>query len=114
MPAKNTWLTLRISESDLKAIKHHASSANVSVSGFVRSRCVRDESLPTIVVDRKLLSGLLIALKREGNNLNQLTRYIHSKGMNPEAVSALKESLSAVSKGAETVSSFLIDSKNQL
>lgn len=114
MNIKNTWLTLRISEPDLKAIQQHAHNANLCVSEFVRSRCVRDESLPTIIVDRKLLSELLIALKREGNNLNQLTRYIHSKGMNPEVIYALKESLSAVSKGAETVSNFLIDSKNQL
>lgn len=114
MKTKTTWLTLRISKEDLKAIQQHAHEVNVSVSEFVRSRCARDESLPSIVVDRQMLSDLLIALKREGNNLNQLTRYVHSKGMNPEIISALKESLSAVSKSAETLSQFLIDSKNQL
>lgn len=111
---KNSWLTLRISKSDLFTIKQHANSANVTVSEFVRSRCVHDDSLPSIVVDRQLLSDILVALKREGNNLNQLTRYVHSRGIDTNTTKSLNESLQAVTKTAEEVSRFLIDSRNQL
>lgn len=114
MNSKNSWLTIRLSQSDLNHIKEKAHDANVSVSEYVRSRCVRDDSLPSIVVDRQLLSDLLVALKREGNNLNQLTRHVHSRGFNPETTQLLNDSFQAVAKTAEEVSLFLIDSRNQL
>lgn len=114
MKSKNSWLTIRLSRSDLSRIKKKAHSANVSVSEYVRMKCTSDSTGPSIVVDRQLLSDLLVALKREGNNLNQLTRHVHSRGFSPETTRLLNESLQAVSKTAEETSRFLIDSRNQL
>lgn len=111
---KRSWLTIRLSQSDLNQIKEKAHEANFSVSEYVRRKCTFDSTGPSIIVDRQLLSDLLVALKREGNNLNQLTRYVHSRGVDTKTAQSLNSSLQAVSKTAETISQFLIDSRNQL
>ncbi|MDR3961959.1 MAG: plasmid mobilization relaxosome protein MobC [Eggerthellaceae bacterium] len=111
---KQSWLTIRLSQSDLDHIKEKAHDANVSVSEYVRSKCTSDSSKPCIVVDRQLIADLLVSLKREGNNLNQLTRYVHSRGVDTKTTQSLNDSLQAVTKTAEEVSRFLIDSRNQL
>ena len=114
MKSKNSWLTIRLSQSDLNHIKEKARNANLSVSEYVRSKCTSDPSKPYIVVDRQLIADLLVSLKREGNNLNQLTRYVHSRSIDTNTTQLLNDSLQAVSKTAEDVSRFLIDSRNQL
>ena len=111
---KTTWLTVRISEEELIAIKQKAQKANLSVSEFVRIKCTCNESLPSINVDRNVLTNILIALKREGNNLNQLTRYIHSKKMDSASTVALRAALSEVSNTAQILSQFLIEARRQL
>lgn len=114
MKSKNSWLTIRLSQSDLNHIKEKARNANLSVSEYVRRKCSSDSTGPNIIVDRQLLSDPLVALKREGNNLNQLTRYVHSRSIDTKTAQSLNNSLQAVSKTAEDVSRFLIDSRNQL
>lgn len=111
---KEAWLTIRLSQSELNNIKEKVHDANLSVSEYVRRKCSSDLTGPSITVDKQLLSDLLLAVKREGNNLNQLTRYIHAHGLNPETVQFLNASLQAVSKTAEDISRFLLDSRNQL
>lgn len=114
MKSKNSWLTIRLSESELNCIKEKARLANMKTSEFVRLKCTSDSLKPSIIVDRKLLSDLLLAIKREGNNLNQLTRHMHSRSIDPNTAQSLNDSLQAVANTANELSQFLIDSRTQL
>lgn len=114
MKSKNSWLTIRLSQSDFKTIKQKARDANLSVSEYVRSKCTSDPTGSCIIVDRQLLSDILVAIKREGNNLNQLTRHVHSRSIDANTAQSLNNSLQAVANTANELSQFLIDSRNQL
>lgn len=114
MKSKDYWLTIRLSQSDLNRIKEKAHSADMNVSEYVRLKCLSDSTKPSIVVDRKLLSDLLIALKRIGNNINQLTRYVHSRRLDGSVENSLVQALDSLTQISQELSQFLIDSRNNL
>lgn len=114
MKNKTTWLSLRVSEEELATVKEKASFAKLTLSEYVRLKCTQDESRPTIIVDCNLLANLLVQIKREGNNLNQLTRYVNTRGLDSPIQQPLSAALISVEETAQLLTDFLVDSRNHL
>ena len=70
---KTERVIVRVSPSDLIRLKGAAASADLTVSEYLRS-LIGEEHLEVLrlELDPSVLASLLLELKRQGNNLNQL------------------------------------------
>lgn len=70
---KTERVIIRVSPSDLTRLKRAAASADLTVSEYLRS-LIGEEHLEVLrlELDPSVLASLLLELKRQGNNLNQL------------------------------------------
>ena len=89
--ARNLWLPkARISESELNAIKSKAQKAKLSVSEYQRKMCLSGKVIvQTNTTDIALISQLLSI----GNNLNQLTKSFHIRGLAIQDQTRLQDGL---------------------
>lgn len=70
---KTERVIIRVSPSDLARLKRAAASADLTMSEYLRS-LIGEERLEVLrlELDPSVLASLLLELKRQGNNLNQL------------------------------------------
>ena len=70
---KTERVIIRVSPSDLTRLKRAAASADLTMSEYLRS-LIGEERLEVLrfELDPSVLASLLLELKRQGNNLNQL------------------------------------------
>lgn len=70
---KTERVIIRVSPSDLTRLKKAAASADLTMSEYLRS-LIGEEHLEVLrlELDPSVLASLLLELKRQGNNLNQL------------------------------------------
>lgn len=70
---KTKRVAIRVSPSDFTRLKKAAAAADLSVSEYIRS-LIGEEHLEVLrlELDPSVLANLLLELKRQGNNLNQL------------------------------------------
>lgn len=71
---KDSNIIIRLKESDKQLIQERAASEGMSLSGYARQMLLNGEIIKLSEEERITLSGL-------ANNLNQLTRYLHSTGV---------------------------------
>lgn len=70
---KTERVIIRVSPSELTRLKKAAASADLTISEYLRS-LIGEEHLEVLrlELDPSVLASLLLELKRQGNNLNQL------------------------------------------
>lgn len=98
---KSERLVVRISPRDSARLGRAAASAGLTKSEYVRS-LIGEEHLEVLRldIDPSLLSSLLLEMKRQGNNLNQLAmRANRSDFIDPSEVSAALRSCKASADG---------------
>lgn len=105
-----------LTDADWTALRHNASRCGLTASGFVREECVGmdpkfDGQIPTEVLpsrdDLDRLDDLLLELKRQGSNLNQIARRLNSVSDLDGEIAVLKEHLSELIDRSEKVASEL-------
>ena len=84
--AKNHFVRARVTEWEKNYVRDHAQMAHMSESEFVR-RCILLNKL--IIVPG--LDEVLTELRRQGNNLNQLTRMAHQGALDAVNMTACLE-----------------------
>lgn len=70
---KNRRIEIRVSESELAALKAKASSAGLSVSALLRQAAARVQTWTA--ADRQTACEMIRQVARIGNNLNQVARW---------------------------------------
>lgn len=105
-------LNVRLSNFEHQALAAKARASGVSMSDLVRQRCLGDNNRPRIVVDSIELKAALLELKRQGNNLNQMTRLLHRSAQTPvTSRQELSECIASVAQAADAVSKLIEDSR---
>lgn len=99
---KTKRVIVRVSPSDLTRLKKAASVADLSVSEYLRS-LIGEEHLEVLRLDLdpSLLSALLLKLKRQGNNLNQLA--LRANRNSPIKASEVSDALISCRHAADSV-----------
>jgi hypothetical protein len=111
---KDKHIHIRISENERAAVQQRAARANLSVSSYIRTRVLIDDSRPIINTDIATLQKLYRQLKGIANNLNQCTRILNSHHYSNELNNALLKVLDDTSKATNAVADFLTDARNNI
>ena len=99
MEGKNTnrqaRLEVRLSEREKKYIQHKADLANKSISDYIRSVGITGIVINT---DTRKIGDMLYELNRIGNNINQITKAVHTHGdyVSPKDIKAIREEFEAM------------------
>lgn len=107
---KTERLVVRMSRDDMSALAAAASSAGLSKSEYVRS-LIGGERLEVLRldIDPEVLPALLLEMKRQGNNLNQLAMRANRRSpIDPAEVSS---ALAACRGAAASVMQAIEDSR---
>mgnify|MGYP003101532916 CR=1 FL=1 len=72
-------LNVRLTVSEHEALVSQARACGLSVSDFVRFRCLEDDGRPRIVVDTETLKSIYRDQRRIGGLLNQLLRHANAR-----------------------------------
>ena len=93
---------------EAERLRASASAAGVSMSSYMRSRCLaRGDVGPVPVVDVRELRTVYQELRRCGNNLNQITRAINSFGSDAVPARAVESALGSVGSASDAVADVL-------
>ena len=108
-PAKacSARLNIRLEQAELDRIRHRAVQAGVSVSEYVRCRCLSEDERPCIIVDAEELRSLHVLLKRTGNNLNQVARELNTHHKPGLIENLMQTALLETANASEEVALFL-------
>jgi len=98
MENRDKRLWIRLTESEDKEIKNKAKEMGVSVSKYLRTRIFKSEASLINAVDfLKAYKERVYELKKIGNNINQLARYVNyiekTGQMNPALMEELNKNL---------------------
>lgn len=97
-----------VTAEEASRLRARASAAGMSVSSYMRARCLaRAEGQTPPVVDVRELRPVYQELRRCGNNLNQIARALNSFG--PDAVpgGVIESSLGSVGNASDEVARVL-------
>ena len=109
---KTTRINVRLSQSDRKAIASAAKACGVSMSDFVRYRCLEDDDRPRIVVDTETLKSLYRDQRRIGGLLNQLLRHANTRRQDlPDLAEQTSQALEQLGQTTEQISKLIEDAR---
>lgn len=108
---KSTRLTIRLSESERSNLKSKAKKFRLNEAEYVRKILDRDELQQIVIPEANQntcheLSRLRIELNRQGINLNQLVKILHSQQMPSQIVSQLAMLVQVNQKLQTTINSY--------
>ncbi len=109
-------------------LRSHAYANGMSVSEWIRARCVYASDTVMPVIDSSPLSKTLWELNKHGVNLNQLMKFLHVHGLEGYTASDVRqvlaeervvfarvtEMLRAIHREAERYGVFLLDEKDSV
>lgn len=109
---KTTRINVRLSQADRKAIASAAKACGVSMSDFVRYRCLEDDDRPRIVVDTETLKSLYRDQRRIGGLLNQLLRHANTRRQDlPGLAEQTSQALEQLGRTTEQISKLIEDAR---
>lgn len=107
-------LNVRLASDEHQILVSRARAYGLTMSDFVRYRCLEDDERPRIVTDVEALRKIHVNLRRAGSNLNQCARELNTHH-NPVPIdNALTEAFNAVSKASKDVSEFISDARKSI
>lgn len=101
-----------LTDADWEALRHNASQCGLTASGFIREQCVGrdpkfDRQIPTEILpsreDLDRLDDLLLELKRQGSNWNQVARRLNASSDLDGEIAVLKEHLAGLIDRSDNV-----------
>lgn len=111
---KTARINIRVTESELKAIKHRSRAAGLTSSEYVRRAALADANRPVIRTDVETLQRTYANLRRSGNLLNQCARELNTHHR-PEGIETeLRAALHAVALASEDISGFIADARKSI
>jgi uncharacterized protein (DUF1778 family) len=104
MPNADKRINVRLTVEEHEALAIKAGALGLTISDYVRIRCLADDARPHITVDAETLKALYTDQRRIGGLLNQLLRHINSQPQDlPLLAAQLQLTLEQLSEtGAET------------
>jgi hypothetical protein len=105
-------LNVRMSEHDYKALARMARASGLTISDFVRFRCLEDDGRPRIVVDAETLKALYANERRIGGLLNQLLRHANARHQDfPELAGQAQAVLAQLEESTRQVSELIAEAR---
>ena len=96
-------LNVRMSQSDYEALARAAGASGLTISDFVRFRCLEDDGRPRIVVD---------AERRIGGLLNQLLRHANTRHQDfPQLATQAQAVLTQLEESSRQVSELIAEAR---
>lgn len=103
---KSHLLSVRIDSEELNIVRSRAQSLSWPVGRYIRSLIHADDS-KGYAANAEILSCLLVQIKRQGTNLNQIARRINRGKFDSDTAAELDECIKAISSSAEAVADAL-------
>lgn len=100
-------LNVRLAVGEHQALASKAGACGLTISDYVRYRCLEDDDRPHIVTDVETLRKIHVNLRRAGSNLNQCARELNAHHDPKPINSALLDAFNAVSNASRDVSEFV-------
>lgn len=107
-------LGLRMEPQDLATMRDRASKSGLSLSEWVRRRCLLDNRRPQIIVDDAQLKEIYVLTRRSCGLLNQACRNMHFRTRPEELEADMQRAIRAVAQASEDISKFLADARNSI
>ncbi|HEL0291686.1 TPA: CopG family transcriptional regulator [Streptococcus equi subsp. zooepidemicus] len=93
MLARESNILIRVSEKEKKILERKARKSGVSVSEFIRATTIHSDDSQIRVIDVKPLRQFLFELTKQGTNLNQFMKFLHTYGIERLSARHIKELL---------------------
>lgn len=93
MEQRNKYLKIRVSEKEKKILERKARKSGVSVSEFIRATSIHSDDSQIRIIDVKPLRDFLFELTKQGTNLNQFMKFLHTYGIERISARHIKELL---------------------
>ncbi|GAB6710320.1 hypothetical protein BOVMAS05_08710 [Streptococcus uberis] len=81
MSQRNKYLKIRVSEKEKTILIGKARKAGMSISEFIRASAIHSDDSQIRIIDVKPLRDFLFELTKQGTNLNQFIKFLHTYGV---------------------------------
>ncbi|GAB6701104.1 hypothetical protein BOVMAS03_09790 [Streptococcus uberis] len=93
MEQRNKYLKIRVSEKEKKILERKARKSGVTVSEFIRATSIHSDDSQIRLIDVKPLRQFVFELTKQGTNLNQFMKFLHTYGIERISARHIKELL---------------------
>ena len=105
-------LNVRMQQSDYEALARAAGASGLTISDFVRFRCLEDDGRPRIVIDAETLKALYANERRIGGLLNQLLRHANARHQDfPELAGQAQAVLVQLEESSKQISRLIAEAR---
>ena len=105
-------LNVRMSQSDYEALARAAGASGLTISDFVRFRCLEDDGRPRIVVDAEALRALYSNERRVGGLLHQLLRHANPRHQGfPQLAAQAQAALAQLEESTRQISELIAETR---
>ena len=112
MNSNNKRLNVRMSEKDYRALASNAKACGLTISDFVRFRCIEDVDYPRIVIDSETFKALYANERTIGGLLNQLLRHANTWRQDfPQLVGQVQTVLVQLQENTKEISELLAETR---
>lgn len=106
-------LNVRMSQSDYEALARAAEASGLTISDFVRFRCLEDDGRPRIVVGAEALRAPYSNERRIGGLLNQLLRHANTRHQDfPQLAAQAQAALAQLEESTRQVSELIAEARS--
>ena len=81
MDARVCRFELRLSEKEKQVLERKARKVRMSVSQFIRATLIYSDDAHITMIDVKPIRDFVYELSKQGTNLNQLMKFLHTYGI---------------------------------
>lgn len=114
MVARESNILIRVSEKEKKILERKARKSGVSVSEFIRATSIHSDDSQIRLIDVKPLRQFVFELTKQGTNLNQFMKFLHTYGIERISARHIKELLEDEKKLFERGKNMLIGLQKEL
>lgn len=105
-------LNIRLTEEEHRALAELDGACGLTISDYVRCRCLEDDGRPRIVVDDETLKALYRDQRRIGGLLNQLLRHANTRHQDfPELTAQTQQALEELGNTTQQISELIKDAR---
>ena len=102
----------RLTAEDHRALADMAGACGLTISDYVRCRCLEDDGRPRIVVDSETLKALYRDQRRIGGLLNQLLRHANTRHQDfPGLAAQTQQALEELGSTTQQISELIADAR---
>lgn len=114
MSQRNKYLKIRVSEKEKNILMSKAGKAGMSISEYIRASAIYSDDSQIRLIDVKPLRQFVFELTKQGTNLNQFMKFLHTYGIERISARHIKELLEDEKKLFERGKNMLIGLQKEL